>query len=142
MERQEKNIEFLGGNISAKNKSEDIAGVKIKSADTVISLDDASINLQGTEGNLDLSVVEGNIGLSKGDKIQEVKANQKALLSEGSDDFLINEITIRPDIPEDNMYFLTFDNKKAVNFRWNFLNPIPDPSLKNCKRYGFQKNYI
>ena len=96
---KEKNIEFLGGNISGKNESEETAGVKIKSADTVISLDDASINLQGSEGNLDLSVMEGNIGLAKGKIVQEVKANQKALLSKGSDDFMINEIMIRPDTP-------------------------------------------
>ena len=133
-----KNIEFLGGNISAKNASEDIAGVKIKSADTVISLDDASINLQGTEGNLDLSVMEGNIDIAKGNLTQEVKANQKALLAEGAEDFMINEIMIRPDTPEDNMYFLTFDNKKNINFRWNFLKPVADPVLRIARDMDFE----
>ena len=135
----EKNIEFLGGNISAKNASEETAGIKIKSADTVISLDDASINLQGTEGNLDLSVMEGNIGLAKGKITQEVKANQKALLSKGSDDFMINEIMIRPDTPEDNMYFLTFNNKKSINFRWNFLRPVENPVLRIARDMDFRK---
>ena len=138
---EEKNIEFLGGNISAKNESEETAGVKIKSADTVISLDDASINLQGSEGNLDLSVMEGNIGLAKGKITQEVKANQKALLSKGSDDFMINEIMIRPDTPEDNMYFLTFENKKNVNFRWNFLRPVEKPVLRIARDMDF-KNIV
>ena len=136
--KDEKSIEFLGGNISAKNESEQTAGVKIKSADTVISLDDASINLQGTEGNLDLSVMEGNIGLAKGKITQEVKANQKALLSKGSDDFMINEIMIRPDTPEDNMYFLTFDNKKSINFKWNFLRPVEKPFLRISRDLDFE----
>lgn len=135
----EKNIEFLGGNISAKNQNVDIKGVKIKSADTIISLNDASINLQGKEGNLDLSVMEGNIDLSKGGNIKAVKANQKALIAEGSDDFLINEIMIRPDTPEDNMYFLTFTNKKDVSFRWNFLKPIADPVLRIARDMDFKK---
>ena len=138
----EKNIEFLGGNISAKSKNEETAGVKIKSADTVISLDDASINLQGTEGNLDLSVMEGNIGLAKGKVTQEVKANQKALLSKGSDDFMINEIMIRPDTPEDNMYFLTFDSKKTINFRWNFLRPVEKPFIRISRDMDFENIVI
>ncbi len=136
-----KNIEFLGGNISAKNESEELAGVKIKSADTVISLDDASINLQGTEGNLDLSVMEGNIDIAKGDVTQKVKANQKALLAEGADDFMINEIMIRPDTPEDNMYFLTFDNNRNIIFKWNFLKPVIDPVLRIARDMDF-KNIV
>ncbi len=135
---ENKNIEFLGGNISAKNKvSEDAGAVKIKSADTVISLNDASINLQGDEGNLDLSVVEGNIGLTKGDRIQEIKANQQAVIGKNFDDFIINEILIRPDTPEDNMYFLTFTNRKAVDFRWDFFRPVKNPIIQIAKDMDF-----
>ena len=135
---KEKNIAFLGGNISAKNETQDITGVKIKSADAVISLNDASINLQGEEGNIDLSVLKGNIDVSKGKITQEIKANQKASIAEGSDDFLINEIMIRPDTPEDNMYLLTFINNKKVDFSWNFLRPVADPVLTIARDMDFE----
>ncbi len=115
----ERSIDFLGGNISAKNSSADSTGVMINSADTVISLADASVKLEkGAEGKLGLSVVEGSIGVSRGDVTQQVQTNQKALISRDTDSFTVNDFSIRPDKPDDNSYFLTFTNSQEILLSW------------------------
>ncbi len=135
-----KNIEFLGGNISAKNMIADNAAVQIKSADTVISLADATVKLeQAAEGKLGLSVVEGNIGVSKGNVTQEVKANQKALIDRNLDRFTVDDFSIQPDKPDDNSYFLTFNNSQEVFFTWEVIKSTDNLILQIASDLDFKK---
>ncbi|MDX9801666.1 MAG: FecR domain-containing protein [Spirochaetia bacterium] len=137
---EEKNIEFFGGNISAKNKAADNRAVNIKSADTVISLSDATVKLeQGLEGKLGLSVVAGNIDVRKGDITQEVRANQKALIDRNLDRFTIDDFSIQPDRPDDNSYFLTFNNSHDILFSWEVLKTVADPVFQISGDLDFKK---
>lgn len=137
---EEKNIEFLGGNISAKNSAADNRAVQIKSADTVISLSDATVKLeQGLEGKLGLSVVDGNIGVSKGNTRQEVKANQKALIDRNLDSFTIDEFSIQPNRPDDNSYFLTFNNSNDILFSWEVIKSVTDPVFQISNDLDFKR---
>jgi len=112
---EEKNIEFQGGNISATSaEGSGKSALQIKTEDTVIALNDASINLNKQEGEeVSFAVLKGNVELESGGVKQEIKENEQVEFTGGQ--ATVKELDLIPQRPLNNSFQLSYSEQKMVD---------------------------
>jgi len=121
------NIQFLGGNISAKGSSSD-SKLQIKSEDTVIALNQASITMDKKEGEgINLSVDTGSIGVTVDGKTTNVKENFRANIT-GT--IKVEQEAVKLLLPVNNRLAVTTSAAIPVTFSWEKILPLTETRLE------------
>ncbi len=132
---ESRNIEFLGGNISASS-SDGSGGLQIRSEDTVIALNKASVSLNKTEGEeINLSVDQGTIDVSRGGRTTSIEENFKASIS---DDITVEQEAVKLKVPLNNRLIVTTSASVPISFTWDQVLPLTGARLE----IGEYKDFI
>ncbi|MDC7233686.1 MAG: FecR family protein, partial [Spirochaetales bacterium] len=121
-----RNIEFLGGNISAASGGD--SDLQIKSEDTVIALNKASVTLDKREGEeINLSVDEGTIGVTRDGETTNIEENFRASIS---DDIMVEQDAVKLKYPANNRLIVTTSAAVPLDFSWESILPLNNPRLE------------
>ncbi|MDA3955718.1 FecR domain-containing protein [Oceanispirochaeta sp.] len=130
-----RSIEFLGGNISAAGSGSD-SNLQIKSEDTVIALNRASVTLDKQEGEgINLSVGAGSIGVTIDGKTTNIEENFRASLSGG---VKVEQEAVKLISPKNNRLIVTTSAAIPMEFTWEQILPLNNPRLE----IGEYKDFI
>ncbi len=133
---EEKSIEFLGGNISAERSGKGDSTLNIKAEDTVISLDSASVTLDKSKGEaINLSVDEGAIDVTVGNKTQSIKENYRASIE---DEITVEQEAVTLKYPANNRLLMTTSASVPVNFKWEQILPLENLVLEIAEQSDFR----
>ncbi len=133
---ESQNIEFLGGNISAERKGEGTSKLNIKAEDTIIALDSASVTLNKQEGEeINLSVDDGTIDVTVGDKTQSIEKNFRASIQE---DIRVEQEAVTLKTPANNRLLITTAATVPVRFEWEQILPLEKLTLEVAEYQDFR----
>ena len=133
---EEQNIEFLGGNISAERSGTGDSTLNIKSEDTVISLDSASVTLDKTEGEtINLSVDQGTIGVTKGNETRNINENYRASIK---DNIQVEQEAVTLLSPAHNRLLITTAASVPLSFRWEQILALNETVLEVSEQSDFR----
>ena len=122
-----RSIEFLGGNISAAASGSD-SDLQIKSEDTVIALNKASVTLNKQDGEeINLSVDEGTIDITKDGKTTNIEENYRASIS---DEIKVEQEAVKLKYPSNNRLIVTTSAAVPMEFSWESILPLNNPRLE------------
>ena len=133
---ESQNIEFLGGNISAERKGEGTSTLRIKAEDTVIALDTATVTLDKKEGDsINLSVDEGTIDVTVGDKTQSIEKNFRASIQ---DDIRVEQEAVTLKSPANNRLLVTTAATVPIRFEWEQSLDLENMTLEVAEFQDFR----
>ncbi|QEN08590.1 hypothetical protein EXM22_11560 [Oceanispirochaeta crateris] len=129
-----RNIEFLGGNISAASNGSD-SKLQIKSEDTVIALNKANVTLNKEEGQgINLSVDAGSIGITVDGETTDVAENFRASISDG---VRVEQDAVKLKYPSNNRLIVTTSAAIPMNFSWEQILPLNKARLEIAEYKDF-----
>ncbi len=131
---ESKNIEFLGGDISAAG-SESSENLQIRSNNTVIALNKASVSLNKLDGeDISLSVDEGTIDVSRDGRTTSIEENYKASIS---DEITVEQEAVKLRSPQNNRLIVTTSASVPMEFTWDTILPLRNTRLELAEYKDF-----
>ena len=140
--KKEKSVDFLGGSITAiRSGSSGVssAAVTIRSGESRVTLDRATVNLAQSAGKLGVSVASGQANLSSSGRVQTITSEQSALLG-GDGAVTLATQAIVPLSPAPSAIYLANGRGAEVAFSWRPRDEARVYRLEIADDPGFSRN--
>ncbi len=111
------NINFDQGSVSAESGSGEKGPITLKSKDAVIALDKGGISLSGDESGINIQVNSGTAKVAAAGKMLSISSDQITTLKNGIAES--RKVSLFPESPKNNSYFVTFGKILDLNFSWS-----------------------
>jgi hypothetical protein len=136
-------IQFKGGSISARRG--ELGGdapstLNIKSGETTVSMAKSDVQVSGgKDKEMNLTVNKGEARIKSGDKEQDVKENQKVVVSGKTNEVKVYSIPLKQLSPLPDSMIVISGDADAVQFSWEELKPEQKGMLEIAKTASFNR---
>lgn len=109
-------INFDRGSVSAKS-GEGSENISLNTKDISISMDKGELAVKKGADVVDVNVSSGEVRIDTGEGVKTIDNNAKAQIINGKTE--VKKITIIPELPANNTFFVTCKEKGFIDFKWN-----------------------
>ena len=133
------NVNFDKGSISVKSYSSN--SITIDTKDLYVSTDNGEFTVNKIGDSVKIDVSSGEATINRKGEITKINSNVSANITD--EKIELEELSIIPESPSNNKYFVICKNKDAINFKWSSdlsgaetIQVALDPDFKNIKHTG------
>ncbi len=129
-----RNINFVGGDISATGAE----GLTISAEDTLVAVDQGSVNLNREEGEqTSVTVTEGEATVNTREGATIVGTESILHINETSGTSTREQLPLAVKAPKSNALLLTYNDNRRVNFSWDLFADWRKPTLEVSANSSF-----
>jgi len=129
-------INFDHGTVSAKSGG-GVENISLNTKDISISMDKGELAVKKGADVVDVNVSSGEVKIdSGGGDVKTIDNSTKAQIVNGKTE--VKKITVIPESPSNNTFFVTYKEKDGIDFKWN-SESSDDATLQVSKDSGFKE---